>query len=115
MQLNPKNTAVTTVGNGTLLAAALLGSIISRSGPSGAFNDTLDSTANIVAAMGYAGSIVVSYINNSGSTGTLVAGDGSTTVSGNAAIATNTTAEVLLTVTAAGLVTAAVLKRSSNV
>jgi hypothetical protein len=115
MQLNPKNTAVTTVGNGVLLAAALLGTIISRSGPVGAFNDTLDATANIAASMGFAGSVVVSYINNSSQTGTLVAGDASTTVSGSAAIAANTTAELLLTVTAAGLVTVAVLNRSSNV
>jgi hypothetical protein len=115
MQLNPKNTAVTTVGNGVLLAAALLGTVISRSGPVGAFNDALDSTANIVAAMGFAGSVLVSYINNSTQTGTLVAGDANTTVSGSAAIAANTTAEILLTVTSACLVTAAVLNRSTNV
>lgn len=45
-------TPVTTVGNGTLPAAALLGGIITRSGPTAAFTDTTDTAAALVAALG---------------------------------------------------------------
>ena len=45
-------TAIATVGNGTLTAAALLGGQIARTGPTGAFTDTTDTAANIVAGIG---------------------------------------------------------------
>lgn len=52
--INPESTksAVSTVGNGSLLAQHLLSGLIMRTGPTGAYADTLDSAANIVAAMG---------------------------------------------------------------
>lgn len=45
------NTAISTVGNGTLTAASLLGGLISRSGPVAAFTDTTATAALIVAAI----------------------------------------------------------------
>lgn len=112
-----KNSAITTVGNGTLLAAALLGQVISRSGPVGAFTDTLDSTSNIYAALAGlpAGtSFELQYINNSSSTGTIVAGDANTTVSGSNAIPATSTAQILFTLVAGGTITAQVLYRNAN-
>lgn len=46
------NTSITTVGNGTLTAAAILGGLITRTGPTVAFTDTTDSAANLVTALG---------------------------------------------------------------
>lgn len=46
------NTAITTVGNGTLTAAGLLGGLITRTGPTSAYTDTTDTAANIVTAIG---------------------------------------------------------------
>ena len=46
-----KDTAITTVGNGTLTAAAMIGGQINRSGPTAAFTDTTDTAAAIVAAL----------------------------------------------------------------
>lgn len=43
-------TAVTTVGNGSWPAAAILGGIIDRSGPAGAYQDTPDTADNLIAA-----------------------------------------------------------------
>jgi hypothetical protein len=45
------NTAITTVGNGTLTAAGLVGGLIVRTGPTGAFSDATDTAANIIAAL----------------------------------------------------------------
>lgn len=45
-------TGITTVGNGTLTAAGLIGGQIARTGPVAAFTDTLDTAANIVTALG---------------------------------------------------------------
>lgn len=44
-------TVISTVGNGTLTAAALVGGQINRSGPTAAYTDTTDTAANIVAAL----------------------------------------------------------------
>lgn len=71
------NTAVTTVGNGTLTAAALLGGLITRTGPVAAFTDTTDSAANIVAAIGVfslGGTFPITYKNVTAFTSTLAAG-----------------------------------------
>ena len=43
--------SLATVGAGTLTAALLTGGIINRTGPTGAFTDTTDTAANIVAAL----------------------------------------------------------------
>lgn len=45
-------TPITTVGNGTLTAAGLVGGEITRSGPTSAFSDATDTAANIVATPG---------------------------------------------------------------
>lgn len=44
-------TVISTVGNGTLTAAALVGGQVNRSGPVAAFTDTTDTAANIIAAL----------------------------------------------------------------
>lgn len=54
-------TPITTVGNGTLTAAGLVGGEILRSGPTAAFSDATDSAANIIAAL--PGSVVGSSFN----------------------------------------------------
>lgn len=46
------NTPITTVGNGTLTAAAMLGGIITRTGPVAAYTDTTATAAQIIAAIG---------------------------------------------------------------
>lgn len=46
------NTNITTVGAGTLTAAALLGGVITRSGSTAAYTDTTATAAQIVAALG---------------------------------------------------------------
>lgn len=46
------NTAITTVGAGTLTAAALLGGLITRTGPVAAYTDTTATAAQIVTAIG---------------------------------------------------------------
>lgn len=46
------NTSITTVGAGTLTAAALLGGLITRTGPVAAYTDTTDTAAAIVALLG---------------------------------------------------------------
>lgn len=46
------NTPITTVGNGTLTAAGLLGGLITRTGPVAAYTDTTDTAAAIVTAIG---------------------------------------------------------------
>ena len=102
MTLNPTNTNVTTAGAGTLLAAVLIGGFITRSGPGAPVNDTLDTTANILGALGAgplpATSWVVEYYNTTAYTITLVAGDASTTLTGvSAAIATHQVASLLFT------------------
>lgn len=45
-----KDTALTTVGAGALVAATLMSGLILRTGPTGAFADTIDTGANLDAA-----------------------------------------------------------------
>lgn len=47
-----QNTAITTVGDGTLTAAALIGGLITRTGPTAAYTDTTATGAEILAAWG---------------------------------------------------------------
>jgi hypothetical protein len=85
--LKVANTALTTVGAGTITAVAIMGQIITRSGPVGGFTDTTDTAAKICAGltnMGNAGSVadpvtwILTYINTTGQTATLAAGSGVT-------------------------------------
>lgn len=47
-----QNTAITTVGAGTLTAAAIAGGLITRSGPTDVYTDTTATGAQILAALG---------------------------------------------------------------
>ena len=75
------STAITTVGNGTLTAASLLGDQIVRTGPTGAYSDATDTATAIVAAFpggSAAGSNIVQIKNATAFTQTLTAGTGVT-------------------------------------
>ena len=108
-------TAITTAGTNTTLTPAqlLAGVTIFNSGWSGPATITLPSTAAIIAALGpninaasglYAEPI--SFLNNgTGQTGTVTAGDASTTITGNVAVATNTRRLYLLTVNSTTTIT----------
>ncbi len=118
MQLNPINTAITAAAGTTLSAAALLGLYITRTGPAGAFTDTLDTAANITRALKDmpGASFVLNYINNTGSVATIAAGDANTILSGaSPAIPANSQAQLLITRGNVGQtrVTVVVLARNS--
>ena len=75
------STAITTVGNGTLAGAALVGNQIVRTGPVAAYSDATDTAANIIAAFpgGVAsGSSIVGIKNATAYTQTITAGTGVT-------------------------------------
>lgn len=103
--------AITTAGTNTTLTAAqlLIGVTKLNAGASGGFTITLPSTVAIIAALGptipmdgtYAEP--VSILNNGvGQTGTVTAGDASTTLTGTMTVATNTRRVFMLTVLAGG-------------
>ena len=75
-------TAITTVGNGTLTAPALVGGQIARTGPTGAFSDTTAAASAIVSALGtefLAGQTFIFRIKNATAfVDTLAAGSGVT-------------------------------------
>jgi hypothetical protein len=99
--------AITTAGTNSNVTVAQLmtGFIALDAGASGGFTITLPSTASIIAGFGttaitdgtYAKLVYIKN-DNVGQTGTLTAGDGSTTVAGTATIATNTTRLFMLTI-----------------
>jgi hypothetical protein len=119
--LQAANGTLTTVGAGTLTAALLCGQNITRTGPTGAFADTFDTAANIVAALsasssGFGGAQwYVTYYNDTVYTATLTApGGGNFTLNGaSAAVPANSIAELLIVVTVAGAVTVTVLYRAT--
>lgn len=93
-------------------ALALAGVLELTSGASGGFTINLPATSVLLSALGRTiptdGSFCkrISIVNNNvGQTGTLTAGDASTTVSGTATIATDTTRTFLLRVTSATTIT----------
>jgi hypothetical protein len=96
----------------TITPAQLAQGIINITAASGGFNATLPTTAAILAILGptiptdgsYAEPFQI-FNNGSGQTGTLVAGDASTTITGTATIATATIRTFLLTVTSAITIT----------
>lgn len=51
MDTQEQFTALTTAGAGTILAAAIAGGSLKRTGPAGAFNDTFDTANNIINAL----------------------------------------------------------------
>ena len=103
---------LSTVGAGTITAAAMVGRIVSRTGTQVAgFVDTTDTGPNIIAAMG-GGAVVGSslrmiYINNTagGFTATLAANATGVTLTGTATVPQNTWAEYLVSVATATTVT----------
>lgn len=108
---SPVITTISTVGAGTLTAAAIVGRIISRTGTqTGAFTDTTDTAAAIITAMG-ASAIVgdtfeMTYINNTvgGFTATITNG-ANVTVTGTATVPQNTWSKFLVTYNGTGTVT----------
>lgn len=113
-QGNPKNTAVNTVGNTVLPAAAVDGDLISRGGTqTAAFTDTTDTAVNIIAALlpnaPIGTSWYVDILNTTTFPETVAPGAGVTFLgtklqSGNMVIAPNCFGHVLVTYTAAGAV-----------
>lgn len=118
------NTLLTTVGNGVILAAGIIGQLVTRSGPVGVFTDTTDTAANIIAALrglqNVSSPIVweMQYINTTASVATLAAGSGVTLTAGTGAALTvqaTTTANILVSVTpASGVVTMTVISKQAN-
>lgn len=75
------NTPITTVGNGTLTAAGMVGGLITRTGPVAAYSDATDTAVAIVAALPsfVAGStFFISFKNATAFTQTITAGAGVT-------------------------------------
>ncbi len=74
------NTAITTVGNGTLTAVALAGGVITRSGPVGAYSDTTATAAQIYSQLGSITSVsfITRIKNTTAFAQTLLAGTGVT-------------------------------------
>lgn len=97
------NTAITTIGAGTLTAAALAGAAITRSGSIAAYTDTTDTAAALWAAVDnpQAGqSWVVSIKNTVAFAETLAAGTG-VTLSGQTVVPGLATGRFLVTLTSA--------------
>jgi hypothetical protein len=105
MTLNPSNANITTAGAATLTIAQVLAGVITRSGPTGGFTDTLPGTAALLAALGADTPFLVSYINASGQTATIAAADANTTIVdgagmlGATTIATHQKCKILFTPT----------------
>ncbi len=99
------NTAITTVGAGTLTAAALLGGLITRSGPTAAYTDTTATAAQLNTAQGTdtpAGSSRLIEIKNTVPfPATLAAGSGVTLSPSTQIIPPNSVGFFLLTRTSA--------------
>lgn len=101
------NTAISTVGAGTLTAAGLVGGLITRTGPVAAFSDATDTAVAIVAALAaYVAneSQIVRIKNTTAYAQTITAGAG-VTLSGNVIIPANSVGEYLMTITSATAVT----------
>ena len=99
-------------GGVTITAAQATVGITNFTSASGGFNVTLPSTVALIASLGstvaFDGSYAepISMMNNgTGQTGTLVAGDSSTTLTGTMTFANNTRRLLLLTVTSPTTIT----------
>lgn len=101
------NTAITTVGAGTLTAAAIAGGVITRSGSLAAYTDTTATAVQIVAALTayVAGeSFFLELRNTTAFAETVSAGVG-VTLTGNAVVPANSCGLYLVTITSATAVT----------
>lgn len=97
------NTAISTAGNGTLSAAGLVGGVITRTGPSGAFSDATDTAVAIVAALAAYVAAESSFVyvrNTTAFAQTITAGAG-VTLTGNAIVPANSVGVYLMTITSA--------------
>lgn len=111
-----KNTAITTVGAGTLTAAAIVGGVITRSGSVAAFSDATDTAANIVAALALyvaTESFFLVIRNTTAFAETLTQGTG-VTISGNAVIAPNSAVTFLVTINSKTAVTMLRVETAQN-
>lgn len=93
MRMRP--TALTTAGAGTLLAALLTSGMLLRTGPGGAYADTIDTGANLTAAfpdMEVGDAIDLYYVNNVAFASTITAAAGVTlrTAAANNVVAAST-------------------------
>lgn len=96
--------AISTAGNGTLTAAAIVSGLIMRTGPTGAYNDTTDTATAIIAALDNPAindSWDFTIVNGVAYIGTMVAGDG-ITLAGTTANAASKVRRYRATVTNVG-------------
>lgn len=109
-------TNLTTVGAGTITGAGIAGGVTNRTGSTAAFTDTVDTAANIIAALPNAQvgqSFWWTYYNNTLGNATLANAAG-VTVTGTG-IPANQWAQYLVTYTAAGTVTMVQYQMGPNV
>jgi len=100
-------TAITTVGAGTLTAAAITSGLIMRSGPTGVYDDTTDTAVAIIAAWdtpSIGNSFDFTIVNGVAFAGTMLAGVG-VTLAGVTANAASKVRKYRCTMTAAATVT----------
>lgn len=108
LQTSPQiNTAITTVGAGTLTAAGLVGGMITRSGSTAAYTDTTGIATDIIAALPNAaiGQSFRVQIKNTVPFAQTITGGTGVTVSGQSIIAPNSVGTYLITYTAASTIT----------
>ncbi len=100
------NTNISTAGAGTLTGASIVGGVITRTGPSGAFTDTTATAAQIYAAAGNVAGIsfFVSVRNTTAFVETIAAGSG-VTLTGNAVVNANSVATYLVTIASSSATT----------
>jgi len=101
------NTAISTVGAGTLTAAAMVGGLITRSGSTAAYTDTTATATDIIDAMANAtvGQSWTLRIKNTVAFAETISGGTGVTVSGVSVVPPLSVGTFLITVTAAGTVT----------
>lgn len=112
------NTALTTVGAGTILAVGIAGGLLSRGGAQSgaAFTDTTDTATAIVAAIPNAITNTAfewTYQNNTNAVATLAGGTG-VTLSGSTIVPANTWLRALVTMTGATAVSIAAVASGPN-
>lgn len=100
------NTAISTVGAGTLTAAGIVGGLITRSGSTAAYTDTTATAAQIVAAIGVtrAGATFRFTIKNTVAFAETLAGGTGITLSGLTVVPPLSVANFLVTVTSVSAV-----------
>jgi hypothetical protein len=96
------NTAISTVGAGTLTAAGIVGGLITRSGSTAAYSDTTATAALIQAAVGASvreNQTWLLYIKNTVAFNETIVGGTGVTVTGQAIVPPNSTGVFLVTAT----------------